>query len=300
MPKLTHNRAVLLMVVVALLWSTAGMVTRHLEFARSLEVTFWRAFFAAVSLLVIMPVLRGRQVFSSIRQAGLSLWLSGLCWCVMFTAFMLALTMTSVGNALVTMSVGPLMTAVLAWVWLKHQVPARTWLAMVAAAGGIVYMYAAQMADINWPGTLMALSVPMAAAVNWTVNQQAQSHGEKVDMMPAVWIGACLSSLLTLPLAWPLQASAHDVALLGLLGAFQLALPCALCVLCARLLKAPEISLLQLLEVIFGILLVWLGAGEAPTASVLWGGTIVLSALVINEWMGWRQRKWVLNSQATM
>jgi drug/metabolite transporter (DMT)-like permease len=271
MPKLTHNRAVLLMVAVAFLWSTAGMVTRHLEFARSLEVTFWRAFFAAVSLLVIMPVLRGRQVFSNIRHAGLSLWLSGLCWCVMFTAFMLALTMTSVGNALVTMSVGPLMTAVLAWVWLKHQVPVRTWLAMVAAACGIVYMYAAQMADINWPGTLLALSVPMAAAVNWTVNQQAQSHGEKVDMMPAVWIGA-----------------------------FQLALPCALYVLCARWLKAPEISLLQLLEVIFGILLVWLGAGEAPTASVVRGGAIVLGALVINEWMGWRQRKWVLNSQATM
>jgi drug/metabolite transporter (DMT)-like permease len=300
MPKLTHNRAVLLMVAVAFLWSTAGMVTRHLEIARSLEVTFWRAFFAAVSLLAIMPVLRGRQVFSNIRHAGLSLWLSGLCWCVMFTAFMVALTMTSVGNALVTMSVGPLMTAVLAWGWLKHQVPVPTWLAMVAAAGGIVYMYAAQIADINWPGTLMALTVPMAAAVNWTVNQQAQFHGEKVDMMPAVWIGACLSSLVTLPLAWPLQASAHDVALLGLLGAFQLALPCALCVLCASWLKAPEISLLQLLEVIFGILLVWLGAGEAPTASVVWGGAIVLGALVINEWMGWRQRKWILNSQATM
>jgi hypothetical protein len=34
--KFTHNRAVLLMVVVTLMWSTAGVVTRHLEHAQKL------------------------------------------------------------------------------------------------------------------------------------------------------------------------------------------------------------------------------------------------------------------------
>ena len=48
-------------------------------------------------------------------RAGRSLWLSGLCWSVMFTAFMVALTLTSVANVLVTMAVGPFFTAVLAW-----------------------------------------------------------------------------------------------------------------------------------------------------------------------------------------
>jgi drug/metabolite transporter (DMT)-like permease len=59
---------------------------------------------------------------------------------------------------------------------------------------------------------------------------------------------------------------------------------------CAQVLKAPEISLLQLLEVIFGILLAWLGANEAPGTTVLAGGALVIGALVVNEWVGWRQR----------
>ena len=45
---MTHHRAVALMVLVTLLWSIAGVVTRHLEAARSFEVTFWRSLFTAL------------------------------------------------------------------------------------------------------------------------------------------------------------------------------------------------------------------------------------------------------------
>jgi drug/metabolite transporter (DMT)-like permease len=47
---------------------------------------------------------------------------------------------------------------------------------------------------------------------------------------------------------------------------------------------------LALLEVIFGILLAWVGAGEVPAATVLAGGALVIGALVINEVLGWRER----------
>ncbi|HQC86381.1 MAG TPA: permease, partial [Rhodoferax sp.] len=73
-------------------------------------------------------------------------------------------------------------------------------------------------------------------------------------------------------------------------GAGQLAIPCVLSVLCARILKAPEMSLLALLEVIFGILLAWVGANEVPTQAVLAGGALVIGALLVNEIIGWRQR----------
>ncbi len=289
--KLTHNRAVLLMVLVALMWSTAGVVTRHLESARSFEVTFWRSFFTVISLLVILPVVSGRGVFAKLRSATPAFWLSGVCWSVMFTAFMVALTLTSVGNVLVTMSMGPLLTALMARIFIGHRIPARTWIAVLVAGAGIVYMYASQVDSITLWGTLVALCVPIAGATNWTVTQHAHDQGHDIDLMPAVWVGGVISCIVTLPLALPLQATAHDVALLGFLGVFQLAVPCVLSVRVAQVLKAPEISLLQLLEVIFGILLAWLGANEAPGSAVVSGGALVIGALVVNELIGWRQRK---------
>jgi drug/metabolite transporter (DMT)-like permease len=288
--RLRHGQAVWLMLLVTMMWSIAGVVTRHLEFARSFEITFWRSFFTMVSLAVLLPLFQGAAVWRKFATRSVSFWVSGVCWCVMFTAFMVALTLTAVANVLVTLALGPLMTAIVARIFIGHRIALRTGAAIAAAGGGIAWMYAGQVGGGQWAGTLVALCVPLAGAINWTVTQRAHARGVDVDLVPAVMVGAVLSCLLTLPLAFPLRASAHDIGLLAVLGLFQLAIPCVLSVICARVLKAPEVSLLALLEVIFGIFLVWLGAGEAPEARVLIGGTVVISALVINELLAWRER----------
>ena len=279
------------MVAVTLMWSIAGMVTRHLEHARSFEVTFWRALFTVLSLLVLLPALQGRQVFTKVKQGGWALWLSGVCWSVMFTAFMVALTMTSVANVLVTMALGPFLTALIARVAIRQPIPPRTWAAILVAGAGIAWMYGTDLqGGGRLAGTLVALCVPIAGGVNWTVTQRAHAQGQDVDLVPAVLVGAAICALVTLPLALPFRASAHDVGLLALLGVVQLAIPCVLAVVCARVLKAPEVALLALLEVIFGILLAWVGAHEEPSDSVVAGGALVIGALVANELLGWRQR----------
>lgn len=285
--KLSQNRAVLLMVVVTFLWSIAGVITRHLQEANSFEVTFWRSFFTALTLLLVLPAVAGRQIFKQIVRGERLLWASGACWCGMFTFFMLALTLTSTANVLVMLALSPLFTALAARLFLGHRLAARTWVAILLAGCGIAYMYGGQLTQgFGLTGTLLALCVPLSGAANWTLTQHAHGRGHDVDLMPAVLIGAVLSCLITLPFALPLDTSGHDLALLALLGVFQLALPCALAVLCAKVLKAAEVSLLCLLEVVFGIGLAWVGANEVPDNNVLAGAALVMAALAANAWYG--------------
>lgn len=286
---MTHRQAVGLMVLVTLLWSIAGVVTRHLDSARSFEVTFWRSFFTALSLAVGLLAWRGRGLWTSLRDGGRWLWLSGLCWAVMFTAFMLALTLTSVAYVLVTMALGPVITALFSRIFLRFPLPWSTWLAIVVAGLGVAVMFGGESGDGFAPaGVLVACCVPLAGAANWTVLQRVRQQRE-VDMLPAVLIGAIVSALFTLPLAWPLQASGHDLGLLALLGAVQLALPCLLVVRLSRHLPAAEISLLALLEVVFGVAWAWLWAAEQLSPNVLVGGGMVLLALVAKETAGLRK-----------
>lgn len=284
------------MVLCALMWSIAGVVSRWLDSARGFEVTFWRSAFNALALLLMLGWMRGpAQLARTIRDGDRAFWLSALCWAVMYTAFMLALTLTTVANVLITMALGPLFTALGARVFLGHRLAPRTWGAIVVAGIGIGWMYGHEVGGAGAQhllGTAVALGVPIAAATNWTLMQHLHHGGEqRGDMLPAVLMGAVLSALLTLPLALPFAATAHDLGWLGLLGVVQLAIPCLLAMTVARVLKAPEISLLALLEVVFGVLWAWLGAGEAPSVPVLGGGALVLGALIANESLALRGRQ---------
>jgi drug/metabolite transporter (DMT)-like permease len=286
------------MIAVTLMWSIAGVVSRQLEHARSFEVTFWRSLFNGIALMILLSWLRGPlPLWRSLRQGGRALWLSGLCWSVMFTAFMVAITLTTVANVLVTMAIAPLLTALVARLALGHRLAARTWAAIVVAGLGIGWMYAGEVSGgdaRHLLGTAVALGVPVAAAVNWTLMQhisRAARSRAAPDMLPAVLIGAVLSSVVTLPLSLPFAASASDLGWLALLGVVQLAIPCLLAVNVSRVLSAPEVSLLALLEVVFGVAWAWLGAGESPSAPVLGGGALVLAALAANEAVALRERR---------
>ena len=286
---MTHRRAVAGMVLVTLMWSIAGVVTRQLDAAHSFEVTFWRSLFTALSLGAYFAFVHGRGTLRLLKEGGRALWVSGLMWSVMFTCFMVAITLTTVANVLVTMSVAPLLTAVLAHFMLGHRVARRTWVAIVFAGAGIAWMYGhgLRAGPTHLLGTLVALGVPVAGAINWNTLQRS---GLSVDLVPALLIGALISSAATLPLSLPFHASVHDVSWLAVLGVFQLAIPCMLAVRLARSLPAPEISLLALLEIIFGIAWAWLGANERPAPQVLAGGALVLVTLAVNEAWGLKQR----------
>ncbi len=266
------------MIAAPVLWSSAGVVTRHIQSAEPVEQVFWRSLFAFIFVGVFL-LTRGESPIRAVARAGWPGLISGLMWAIMFTAFLFALSLTSTANALVVMSVSPLLTALFASMFLKDPVPLRTWLAAGAAAIGIAWMFGASL-ERHYLGMAVAFVIPVAAAINVVV---LRASAAKLDLIPAVMLGGALSCLIALPFALPFTATPRDLALLAFLGVFQLGVPCMFLVLASRALLAPEIALLGLLEVVLGPLWAWLGAGEVPAGSTLLGGMIVLAALALNE-----------------
>jgi len=284
-----HRRAVALMVLAPLMWSIAGVVTRNLspelQATGRFEITFWRSVFAALTVGAFLAFVR-RDFAGALRRAGAPSLLSGLMWAVMFVNFMLALTLTTTANTLIVMAIAPLITALLARAVLKTPITARTWVAIFAAMLGIGWMFAGSYrveSASSALGMLIALGVPLASAINVVV---LKKRGASVDLIPAVFLGGVISAAAVLRFALPFQAELRDIALLALLGVFQLGIPCMLLVVATRHLSAAEVALLALLEVVLGPLWAWLGAGEQPSVATLTGGAIVLGALVLNELHG--------------
>ena len=248
------------MVAAPVLWSSAGVVTRHIQSAAPFEQVFWRSLFAFVFVLSILAI-QGKHPWRAARAAGLPGFASGLMWAVMFTAFLFALSMTTTANALVVMAVSPLLTALFAWMFLKDPLPARTWIAAGAALLGIAWMFSAQL-SAHYAGMAVAFIIPVAAAINVVVLREPRHEGRD---RPRPGGDARRRALLPVALPLPclfLQLQGYRPARLPRLLSARPTLHAAR----ARepRLAAPEIALLGLLEVVLGPLWAWLGAEEEP------------------------------------
>jgi drug/metabolite transporter (DMT)-like permease len=298
-----HRNAVIVLVLCNVLWSTAGLGTRYLQQANGFEITFWRSLACTVFMLAhywwsweaSSPTGPSRwgAPWRAIRAGGWLTLACGFMWCGMFVCFLVALTLTSVANTLLTMAIAPLLASILTWLVLRERINALTWLAIAAAGFGMFWMLRDSLfargpsasGHNNGLGMLVALGVPICSAVNLIIMKFGVPPRRQVavDFSSAVLIGAILSSTIMLASAFPLKANAHDIAILSLLGVFQLGLPCLLMVQVTRHLAAQETALLSLLEVLFGPLWVWLAFSERPSNATLQGGLIILCALIANE-----------------
>jgi drug/metabolite transporter (DMT)-like permease len=269
------------LVLCTFLWSTAGLVTRASSVTNGWEAAFWRSLFLGAVIAVLMLAQHRGGALRRLVSMGWPGFVSSLSWAAMLTCFMLALSLTSVANALLMFGVLPFFAAIAGRLFLGERVAPHTWLAIAFAAAGIGVMFHDSLRSGNVAGSLIALVVPVAAAANTVAVKLGR---DRVDLVPALFAGAAISVLVAWPLAGPFSATPRDLALYGGLALFQLALPCVLLVrVVLPRLSAAEIGLLSLLEIVLGPLWVWLALGEAPAAAIVTGGLVVLAAVAVNE-----------------
>lgn len=284
-PAADRRKGVLLMIAAALCWSTGGIFVRNVTLTDGWEIVFWRSSFMIAFLAVVLTIQYRGAVFSRIRAVGLPGVIAGALLGATFFFFILSLMRTTAANTFVLMSTGPLFAALFGWILLKERVPLRTWVAIGVALGGIVLIFAGGLDAGRSLGNLLALGVPTAFALNIVILRRMHAS---VDMVPAVLIAGLLSLALSLPLALPFEVASADLLMLAPMGCIQLGLGCLLMTRATRYLAASEIGLLSLIETVLGPIWVWLGVGERPTALALVGGAIVVAALLVNEWVGYR------------
>jgi drug/metabolite transporter (DMT)-like permease len=280
-----HRRGVFLMIGATLCWSTAGMLVRNMNLKDSWEITFWRSLFMTLFVTGVLVVQYRGATLARIRAIGSAGIIASALWALMYICFILALGHTRVANVLVLASIAPFAAALLGGVFLHERVPGRTWLAMVAAFGGITLMFLESINTGGLLGNLIALAIPFAFACNVVILRRMHAQ---VDMVPTLVLSGLISMALALPLALPFDAGAKDLGLLAIMGIVQLAVGCMLMMLAAPHLAAAEIGLLAVLETIFGTLSTWLVVGERPGYLALAGSAIVILALIVNELFGLR------------
>jgi len=275
-----HRKGIALIVGACLCWASAGVLVRNMEVHDGWKITFWRSFFMTFFLLSVISFQHGRRLPERMRAMGWPGIVTGLLFALMFICFILAISTTTVANTLVLGSVSPFVAALFGRIFLHEAVLPRTWIAMTTALGGIVVMFFDSITGGAWTGNLIALCIPIAFATSVVI---LRKYRAEVDMIPSIFLAGIFSMFITLPFAFPLSVSAGDFGLLVTMGVVQLGLGLMLFMLAVPHLSAAEVTLLSVLEIIFGVGSTWILIGERPGDAALAGGGIVIGALVLDQ-----------------
>ena len=281
-------RGAALVCAAALCWSLGGLFVRLIGGGLDgWTIAFWRSAFMVLAVGGWLVVADGSKALAAYRAMGWAGVVSGLLLAGSFVLFILAITRTTVANAVVLQSAAPLVSAVLGRVFLKEALAPATLVAILVGVAGVALMFAGALGGGDLIGNALALAVAILFGANIVVVRAARG----LDLVPATVLAGLFALLATLPLASVGAPTAYDLMLLALMGGLQLGLGLFLFMRGAPHLTAAQVGLLTLIEVILAPIWVWLAFGEVPAALSLAGGLVVLGALVVHSGLSLRRSK---------
>jgi drug/metabolite transporter (DMT)-like permease len=264
------------MVLAATAWSLAGVLQRELSPMSVSTQLAGRAGFAFLALLAYLALSEGRGIGAAFRSTGWWGAATAVCMAVASGTFFIALNHTTVANVLFIQAASPVVAALLAWAALGERVSRATTIAMAIALVGVAVMIGAPGA-----GGLAGIGISLLMMTAFAGAIVIARHRRDVSMAPATCLAQLLLVLVTAPFADPGAVGGRDVAVLLTMGIVQMGLGLALFAAAAQVLPAAEIALVSLLEVVLGPLWVWLAFSEQPSSLTLFGGAIVVVAVVV-------------------
>ncbi len=270
-------------VMAATLFSTAGVIVRHIELP-AWDVSFWRSALLVVTMLPLLAWQR-RGMLIDVRNAGLALVASAVLLAGAFVSFILALGLAPVANVLLMFGATPFITALLARFCLGEPLHGHTILTMGAAVLGLSLSVAGSLQAGALAGMVVAFIVVLCMSGNYVVVR----YRRDVGMAPAIWLAGVISGLVALPFAHPETVTWAKLPWLLALSPGQLVGGLLLYMASLKRIPAGRAALLGLLELVLGPVWVWLFDGEKPDDLTLVGGVIVIGAAAANVWLDSRR-----------
>ncbi len=241
---------------------------------------FWRGLLLALSFFVISWARYRSRLVPEIRKCGRKGLFCAGAFAISTFGFVVGMKNTAAGNVLVILNTAPVIAAVIAWAVWKETLPLRTWVVILVCVTGATFMAVGEFGKGDPLGLLMAVVAATALASNLNV---ARSKPDS-DMSVMLMFGALVLAAVAALFGGAQMPSGRDFFFISLLCLVFLPTACILIQIGPRYIPAAEVSLMLLLETVFGSFLVWLFLGEVPPNLSLVGGVIVFSALAVHGW----------------
>ena len=251
-----HLLGIFLIVVSALVFSFAGVLTKSIE-ADAWTIACWRGLIGGILIVAYVAWLDRKKPLHESFRLGWQGWLLASVGSLASLAFIFAFKLTYIANVAVIYATAPFVAAGLSWWLLRERFRWRTAIAAVFSLLGVAIVVAGGLDSGSMAGDIVALVMTLGSALYMVLIRVFRDS-------PVVLAGG-VSGLLLSFVSWfvvdPFAVSQQDVVPLSLFG-ISFAVAVVLWTEGTRLIPAAEVGLLGSAEAPFAILELYPKVGD--------------------------------------
>ena len=279
-----NSSAILIVLIAGLFWSFGPLVVRYIDDAQLIpwQYLFFRGSVIFLVLNIYLFLAEGLKFTKNYNKIGLSGLIGGVSLGIANISFILSITTTTAAVTMMMLATQPFVAAILAYIFLKEKISKTTFIAIVVAAGGIIFM----SLDSKGEGSLFGLINGLLSSLGFagfTVSLRWRKKTPKFTTVAIAGIFCAAVAILVLIFNDNNIFISVKNSSLSALHGFLVCSGLILFSIKSKDLPATDLTLLSLTEVLGGIFWVWLpifGINEVPTVNTLIGGGIITSAII--------------------
>ena len=264
-----RRKAILFLILAAILWSTAGVLVKALDW-QPLSILAGRGIFTSILFMIYMRRLPQKVTRWTLLAAAGSIATQFL--------FITSTKLTTAANAIFLQYTAPIYVVLLAY-WLLRERPSRTdWIAMAIIFLGLILFFGDQLSPDGFYGNVLAVLSGVTSAI-MMVSFRAQKDGSPED---SILIASVVIAILGFPSVLKETQTVVNWLSIAYLGIFQIGLAFIFFTRGIKHIPALEANLIGTLEPILNPVWVFLFLGERMGKSALLGGLVVLVGVIVS------------------
>jgi len=272
----------MLVFIAVLMWSTGGVLIK-LTSLDAFQLTFFRSFLAAVTVLILT------------RRSGLRLDLYGivtsLIYATLLILFVWATKHTTAANAIFLQYTAPIYILILGPFVIGERFHWRDLITIIFCITGMAMFFVGKLEVSDYWGNIAALASGIFLGLYIMLLRHPRAAG--TNAVIAVIYGNFLLALVTLPSGIGVftTISLRDLALVSVLGIFQIGLSYILFIKGVTSGTRPlDASIIGFFEPILNPVWVFLFYGEQPSGWGMVGGLVIVATVLCHTLVQYRAR----------
>jgi len=287
MTKLDHSKALFFVLTAGTLWSFGALAVRymvHPQYYRW-QYLFFRGLTVAGILGVYLLVKDRRRFVENFRKIGIPGVIGAVGLVGAFICFIWSITLTTAANTLFLFATIPFLAAFMGIVILKENIHLLTWVSMSIALIGITVM----VMDGLEAGSVLGIITGFASACGFATFSVSLRCRKETPQFATIALAGILCAILTAGILYMQSGSVlmpNRNIFLSMVHGALVGVGLILFSIGARYFPAAELNLLALVEVVGGVVWVYLpifGINEVPSVLTVIGGCIVSGAILLDS-----------------